>query len=568
MRSALVMTTMVLLTLAAPAVEWNTGDEDLDETLEWLLGPIGAAVAADYESDPSMNPADHVEVMLSDEVGENIRDHDAFDDNDDEEDDWCMGDFFMLNITQRFSYFAVCWGSEDNPGPVTIAALEVQYLGGVDLHDVGVDGFSLPGVPLPLATVFATSMAHMIEFSDTGTPEDPTNTSGNGVFDFTRSGEGLTDFDMQSAENVRQGADISNLDWNMTEDGIEEWAQGNEMGWNFTLEATDVQYDRNDGWWLTNGGNDSDVLDRIAFTFHIGVTIDEVTDEVIPWWDVTVSQNSNWEEDNEGECYDDETGNYEDCLPITIDEISDTQERTWSGVRVSPNFKYDQTIQGWDYHGDDSLLMIESVIARGAFTVGAIGDFIEVATDAEVGSFEEDMAFDVDAENEMVLGTGDVSGVNKVSGTEIEWRHDFTKVPDKLHWVDTAEVGDSADDTTVANVTFQLHGSEAFQEHNPAVSVSLYVALGGMIFPAADYIFHDPGYSSSIALMQLGNALLSGATVGLQFVVVGLLGVLAMVGLTLRRRKLKQVIANHHAFKAAPPAPPAAEALPEIASLL
>gem|GEM_PF-875052 len=527
MRSVLMLTVMLLGTLAAPAVEWNTGNDDLNEMLADLLGPIGVAQAADFESDSSTNPADHIEVVSSADLGENIRLADSWEDNDDEEEDWCMGDYFMINISQRYSYFAVCWGSEDNPGPVTIAAFEVQYLGGINLLDFPAEGMSVPGVPLPIATIFATSLVHMIEFEDTGTPGNESNTSGNGVFDFVRAGDGLTDFEIQAAEPVHAGVDLSNLNWDMTADGVEEWAQGNSMGWNFTLEATNVSYDGAGGWWLTNTG---DVVERIAYTFHLGVEIDTVTDEVIPWWDVTLNPVEGTESD----------------LPWEVESIGSQQNLTWSGVRVGTDFKYDQTIEGWDFHSPDSLLMVESVIVRGSFTFGIIGDFMDEVS-GEVGAFDEQMAYDVDEENEVVLSTGDVSGVSRVAGTNVEWRNNFRKVPDKLHWVDTAEVGDDADNLTTANVTFQLHASEAFTESNDTAVVSVYIALGGTIYPAASHIFHDPGYSASISLIQLGGALLSGDVIGLQLIVVGLLGALGMVALGMRRRGHKKTLAAHHA---------------------
>lgn len=522
-RSVLLMTVLLLGTLSAPAVEWNTGNDDLDELLEKIMGPIGFASAADFESASSTNPADHIEVVTSADFGENIRLVDGWEDNDDEQDDdWCMGDYFMINITKRFSYFAVCWGSEDNPGPVSIAALEVQYLGGVTLMDFPAEGMSVPGVPIPIATVFATSMAHMIEFEDTGTPDDPANTSGNGVFDFTRHGDGLTDFSLDSAEDVHAGASM-NLDWDMV-GGIQEWEDGNKMGWNFTLEAVDVPYDGG-GWWLT--AND-DVLERVALTFHLGVEVDPVTDEVIPWWDTTLINNRTAEGEDDWSLVD----------------VGEQQNLTWSGVRVGTNFKYDQMVEGWDFHSPDSMLMLESVIVRGSFTPSIVADFMDEVA-GEVGAFDEEMAYDSGEEDEIVLGTDDLRGVNKISGTEVEWRHQFRKVPDKLHWVDTAEAGSSANDTTTVNVTFQLHGSEAFQAHDEKASVSLYIALGGTIFPAANHIFHDPGYSSSISIIQLGGALISGELVGLQFVVVGLLGVLGMIGTIVRRKKLKDTLEMH-----------------------
>ncbi len=553
LRSSIMVLMMLLAALSAPAVEWQTEGEDDSElraALTALLGPIGTAAAADFESDTSLNPRDHVEVMTSTEYGENIRLVDSWEDNDDEEDDWCMGDYFMINVTQRFSYFAVCWGSEENPGPVTIAALEVQYLGGITLEDFPVEGMSVPGVPLPIATVFATSLVHMIEFEDTGTPDDPANTSGNGVFDFTRSGEGLSDFEMQSAEDVHAGVDLSNLVWEMTDDGIEEWShvQGNEneMGWNFTIEATNVDYDGDDIWWLL-GGND-DVVERIAYTFHLGVSIDEVTEEVIPWWTVTLDpvENKSWDNDE---------------IPYEVEDIGEQQNLTWSGVRVATDFKYDQTIDGWDFHTPDSLLMVESVIIRGSFTFGIIGDFMDEVS-GQVGAFDESMAYDADEEDEVVLGTGDVRGVNKVTGTNVEWRHDFRKVPDVLHWVDEAEINDDGGNVSTANVTFQLHASEAFAENNDAVSVAIYVALGGTIYPAADHIFHDPGYSASINIIQLGMALLSGEIVGLQFVVVTLLGVLGLIGITLRKRKARNVLAMVAATPTAAAAPALAAVVP------
>lgn len=531
-RPVLLLTTMLLATLAAPSIEWQTGDERIDDALAALLGPIATAAAADFESDRSMLPRDHVSVITSEGAGENIRLVDAFDDNDGEVDDWCMGDFFMLNMTNRFSYFAVCWGSEANPGPVTIAALEVQYLGGVNLNDFPVEGMSTPGVPLPLATIFATSLAHILEFEDTGTPGDPSNTSGNGLFDYTRSGEGLSDFDLQSAEDVHAAVDLSNLVWRMTDDGIEEWSDGNEMGWNFTLQATDVDYDGG-GWWLTDSG---DEVEMISYTFHLGVEIDEVIDEVIPWWDVSLDPNPTAENATEED-------SLADRIPWTITDVGPQQNLTWSGVRVNTDFKYDQLIEGWDFHSDDSLLMVESVIVRGSFTFGLIADFI----DDVAGDFDERMAYDSDDEDEVVLGVADMRGVNEVSGTNVEWRHNYTKVPDRLHWVDSAEVGDDATNTTTVNVTFQLHASESFYERNDLTAGSLYIALGGAIYPAASHIFHDPGYSASIDVIQLGNALLSGEIVGLQFVVVGLLGALGMVAVMRRRRKHKDVLEAHAA---------------------
>ena len=104
LRSSIMVLMMLLAALSAPAVEWQTeGEDDLElrAALTALLGPIGTAAAADFESDTSLNPRDHVDVMTSTEYGENIRLVDAWEDNDDEEDDWCMGDYFMINVTQR-----------------------------------------------------------------------------------------------------------------------------------------------------------------------------------------------------------------------------------------------------------------------------------------------------------------------------------------------------------------------------------------------------------------------------------------------------------------------------------
>ncbi len=528
-RSSVMVMLMLASTLMAPAISFETGNEDMNDLLESLLGPIATVQAADLESDSSMNPLDHVELITSDEVGENIRLQDGFEDNDDEEDDWCMGDYVMLNVTRRLSYFAVCWGSEENPGPVSIAALEVQYLGGVNLEDFPVEGVSVPGVPLPIATVFATSLVHMIEFEDTGVPGDEENTSGNGVFDYTRDGTGLTDFDLTSAEDVHAGVSLSR-DWDMSSDGIEEWSDGSAMGWNFTLLAENVEYDNSDGWWMTEN---NDVVELIALTFHLGVEITPVTDEVIPWWTVTLDSNPNHDENSEV---------LADQIPFVVEDIGEQQDLTWSGVRVGTDFKYDQTIDGWDFHNANSLLMVESVIARGSFTFGLISDFLDDVNNESEGSFDEEMAYDKDDEDANLLSSGENRAVNKVSGTSVTWSHDYTKVPDKYHWVDTAEVGSDSLTTQTANVTFQLHESESFQESNDAVSVSLYIAIGGAIYPPAEYIYHDPGYAASVSIIQLGGMLLSGEIVGLQFVVVGLLGVLGLIGITVRKRKHKNVL--------------------------
>ena len=106
-RSSVLVMLMLVSTLMAPAISFETGNEDMNDLLESLLGPIASVQAADLESDSSMDPLDHVELITSEDVGENIRLQDGFEDNDDEEDDWCMGDYVMLNVTRRLSYFAI-----------------------------------------------------------------------------------------------------------------------------------------------------------------------------------------------------------------------------------------------------------------------------------------------------------------------------------------------------------------------------------------------------------------------------------------------------------------------------
>ena len=530
-RASLLVMLMLVGTLISPALSFETGSEDVDDLLASLLGPIATVQAADLESDASMDPRDHVEFFTSEDAGrQNIRNFDAFEDNDDEVDDWCMGDFAMVNVSRRLSYFAVCWGSEENPGPISIAALEVQYLGGVNLEDFPIPGMSVPGVPLPIATVFATSLAHIIEFEDSGVPGDEANTSGNGVFDYTRDGTGLTDFDMTSAEDVHAGVALDDLDWDISDAGITEWVDDNEIGWNFTLEARNVSYDNSDGWWLT--AND-DVVELIALTFHLGVTVEAVTEEVIPWWTVTLDENPD---------HDANSSEFEETIPWVVEDIGEQQNLTWSGVRVGTDFKYDQTIEGWDFTSEDSLLMVESVIARGSFTFGLISDFMDDVSGQAEGSFDEQMAYDKESEDENVLSTGSQTGVDRVTGTSVSWSHDYTKVPDRLHWVDTADAGPSPDNVSTVNVTFQLHESESFQHSDEAVTVALYIAIGGAIYPAAEYIFHDPGYAATIDVIQLGGMLLSGEVVGLQFVLVGLLGVLGLIGITARKRRNKRVL--------------------------
>jgi len=549
MRASSFVVLMLLGILAAPAMQWNVPlmDEQQTAMLNELLDPFGIAAAAELESEASLDPFDHVEVVSSAIVGENIRLHDPWDDNDQDDDDWCDGDFLMLNLSKRFSYLAVCWGSEANPGPVSIAAMEVKYLGGVTVEDFPVRGVTVPAVPIPVVTVFANSLMHVIEFEDSGTPDDPAATAGNGVFDFARDGSGIADFDITAAEQVNRAASLER-DWEMTD--YEEWTGENSAGWNFTLQTQNVDYDGSSIWWMTDDGS---VIENIAFTFHLGVTVDPVTDEAIPWWRISVV--------NEG---DDEWGLVEESLVQEAD-------KTWSGARVGFDFKYDQSIDGWDFsesqNGGDVKLMVESVIVRGTFMPNVVAEFLD-ATVQQIGAGNESMIYSAADENEVVLGTADVRGVNMVSGTSVSWSHDFTKVPDKLHWVDNADIGtvDANGDTQWENVPviFQLHASEAFsgEDDKEEGNVSLYIALGGYIFPAADRIFHDPGYSGAISLIQLGGALITNALVGGQFVVILLMGALGTIFISVRRRRHRRILLSHST-----PKNPAASGLPVMMDL-
>ena len=434
------------------------------------------------------------------------------------------GDYVALNMTTNgtLAFFGVVYGTEEHPNHVFLVSLYVKYLGGADVVDA--NGGHLGTYPIPVLSAHLQGLGFLVEFNDTGYfgPEGRIG-GGNGLFDFTRSGSGIEDLNLTATEPVYKALDLKRA-WQRSD--IQEIATGAEhrKEWTFSLYAENLTY----GAIWDNGmesppggprpGTAADgVVERVEFTFHVGVDITE-TNVQVPWYRVTVGK------DAEG----------------IIDSQADGT-RLYKGVGVDSSFKYDHLIEGWDFtaKSDSSRLMLETFVGFGTF----VPDIVQRFINAQFGTGYLDTFTIAQLEThtggaQEITTTDDLPPeADLVTKDSIEFRDPFRKTGE-MSWVSDVEVDGRRD-----SMVFQVHASEAdFDQRVPGDDGAFHgaVLVGGYIYPAGTTIFHDPTFTASAVIVDLPAGLGAAVVTVLIIAAVSILSVfvtLGAVAYSLRRRE-------------------------------
>jgi len=400
------------------------------------------------------------------------------------------GDYVAINMTQNgtLAWFGVVYGNESNPNMIILISIYVRYLGGAEVRDEkGV--IMVYGVGIPVLTVYAQALLLLLEFNDTGYPSfEGRIGANNGVFDFTRKGEGLEDFDVTATEPIYKMVSL-NRSWERS-DIIETSTVGNEHSkeWAFSLTAKNVSYDKIwDNGIATNedgsreGKEEDGVVEKIEFVFHIGATVSQ-ENVLVPWYRVTLNKEN---------------------------EVVASQEidpRLYKGVGLNAEFKYDHILEGWDYKAksETSKLMLENFVAFGTFIPDIVRQwidiqFIENYTEdgmgvAELETFtggETDIRSNDDIPKEATLLTKD-SIIFKDN-----WRKNG-----ELTWVSDVEVDGKRD-----AMYYQIHAGDAgirLRTENDDGTFRGIFLLGGYIYPAGSSLFHDPSFITNALIIDIG----------------------------------------------------------------
>ncbi len=389
-----------------------------------------------------------------------------------------LGGGDWISVRAGDARVSVVYGTATHPNKLYVFAEYKRFLGGADIYDA--QGNLLRTAGLPVYTIFGQSFDRFIEFRDVSPAP-----SGDGLlnfYPFDRNDTATGDLPEKATHLFRA--------WTASEEPLLRW---NETTWgkNFTVETLNVPYEVVWVAGIPRRGTTADgVLDRLAFTFHLRITVSEVSGEV-PWWNVTVS----------------------DGTQRRVTSVERAANRTFSGDAVAMAAKYDHFIEGWDFArpGDPAdLLALETRAFVGHYVPQAVGEFIHLAyfySEAKSGNYTR-RGNDTTVPDRPQLLTLD----------RVYFDDNWERVG-RLTWQSDVKVDGRAD-----TMVFQVQGGELFRTAHYGAAFAGFAIRGAYIYPKGAAIEHDPGLEATSDLWNLPEALnLTPITVlALQVLIVGI----------------------------------------------
>lgn len=427
--------------------------------------------------------------------------------------DWEKGDFVGFRLSKD-AWFYIIYGNQNNRSHITMASVQLRYLGGATIQDK--DGNDIiDQIGIPVVTVYGQSLLGLFEFQDEGyTPKnmfgEPTNeTKGahNNLWDFKRTANGLEEWDdsFVYTEPVVKAA-MLNTSWNRSEI-IESQNENGSHSYDFSLSAEDLEYGDDKGKiWDPDFQNDETndtSIEKVEFTFHIDISVDDVSINGIPWYDIRI--------DGRGD-------------DLQVISSRGAGSRDFDGKAVNAQYKYDHYIEGWDFKDleKDSKLMLESVSMFGTFVPDIVHEwfdkqFVEGIEGAlGFAEYEYDNAGDV---VDAVIGEESTAPdrAHLVQKESISFNDNWRRVGEQT-WVSDVEVDNETTDTF-----YQIHAGQnkTGRSKDDNGHFKALVLLGGYIYPAGSVIYHDPGFSATAILIDIDSKLLlfPAGIIGLQFLI-------------------------------------------------
>lgn len=386
--------------------------------------------------------------------------------------------------------FGVLYGTPANPNGVAIFAEYTRFLGGADVVNQQDQYLATRGIPV--YTVMAQSLDRFIEFKTVNATAGFDLFSPNGTTFMTTVNVPI------KALNLRSAA------WNLTGVPTLE-TSGTTSFVNFTIEAKDLNYT----WFNPNipgaMGPGNQVLDDVAFTFHLTVNVVNKSADV-PWYKVTVT----------------------DTTPREITNVSFLYYKQVSGPAVEMGAKYDHLIQGWDFYNATDKLALETRILFGNFVPDRTVDFVHQAYRQERAE---------DGNNSTILDNetaGDApSAPHLYSRDQIVFTDNWTRIG-TFRWVSNVTV-----DGQTKTMLFQIQGGGRLVATNGESWFFGFWIRGAFVYPAGTTIVHDPALSveSFVPNVSTGFNL---TPLGILLIQVAVVGVAIIPALYLRSRARRQ----------------------------
>ena len=229
-------------------------------------------------------------------------------------------------------------------GVIEFASIQTRYLGIADLYD-DQKGFR-ERVGIPVESIFYQRLLGVVEYVDTNE---------NGLFDVDGNAHAGTIEELDDFEEVAKWIELEDVEWQLSHYSMSQ--NGNEVNIDFTISATDIPYQNEDGP-IT-----SETVALIAYYFHVTSVEEDVSISAAPHYRVMYD-----EEASAGDQIDGST------------KVADTNV---SGTVLNTSWKYDQDIQGWDIATDevgvernDTRLAVLTEMAYGAHMNPAVGEWM------------------------------------------------------------------------------------------------------------------------------------------------------------------------------------------------
>jgi hypothetical protein len=359
-----------------------------------------------------------------------------------------LGGGGVVAVKAGDTLFGVRYGDAEHPGNLVIFAEYTRYLGVAEIVDN--QGNYLQTRGIPVSTVIGQSLDGFIEFED-------------------RDSDGLLNFTDVDANGtiVRNDVPVKglllNATWTLT--GPTREVADNTTYVNFTLEASDLAYGRH-----FDGVPGTDVLDRLAFTFHL--TVDVVArGGQVPWYRVSV----------------------DDGRERVVSHVEYLGLRNVSGRAIAMGAKYDHAIDGWDFATGANLLALETHLLFANYVPGQVARFLHMAY------------FHDHAENETGSDRHDETTLDErprlYTRDRIYFDDDWTRVG-RFEWESNVTVDGRAD-----TMSFQVQGARPlYLKHGLAEFRGLAVR-GAFIYPNGASIFHDPAMVTESLVLDLPTGL-------------------------------------------------------------
>lgn len=223
------------------------------------------------------------------------------------------------------------WGTEDNPGEISLLTSQTRHLGIADTYDRNGDFKKRVGIPVH--TLFFQKLDGILEYEDV---------NDDGIFNL--QGKGVAGTLQEMKENNLQHEPImkwisyKDVSWEMVD--FNQNCDGNNCSIEFSLMAENLSYESKD-----DISNES--LELVRYDFRISTQENSMEVEDVPHFRVGFNRGSNNQ--------------------VRVDSSDEIGSKNVSAEVLNSVWKYDQVVNGWDAEGNDSRLLTVVEYGMGSY---------------------------------------------------------------------------------------------------------------------------------------------------------------------------------------------------------